>query len=122
MTVEVTLPQLLRRNAAQRAWVAFRDAQCAYESNAEARGGSMAPMVYSELRRLARHYMARERPDHTLQPTALVHEAYMRLADFREFFRDGHGVERSLELAELHAQFGDMHLYFGQFEPLGAFV
>jgi RNA polymerase sigma factor (TIGR02999 family) len=41
----------------------------------------LAPMVYSELRRLARHYMARERPDHTLQPTALVHEAYMRLAD-----------------------------------------
>ena len=43
----------------------------------------LAPLVYTELRRLARHYMARERPDHTLQPTALVHEAYMRLADFR---------------------------------------
>jgi RNA polymerase sigma-70 factor, ECF subfamily len=43
----------------------------------------LAPVVYAELRRLARHYMARERPDHTLQPTALVHEAYMRLADFR---------------------------------------
>lgn len=43
----------------------------------------LAPTVYSELRRLARHYMARERPDHTLQPTALVHEAYMRLAGFR---------------------------------------
>jgi RNA polymerase sigma factor (TIGR02999 family) len=43
----------------------------------------LAPIVYAELRRLARHYMARERPDHTLQPTALVHEAYMRLADFR---------------------------------------
>ena len=43
----------------------------------------LAPIVYTELRRLARHYMARERPDHTLQPTALVHEAYMRLADFR---------------------------------------
>ena len=41
----------------------------------------LAPIVYTELRRLARHYMARERPDHTLQPTALVHEAYMRLAD-----------------------------------------
>ena len=40
----------------------------------------LAPIVYSELRRLARRYMARERPDHTLQPTALVHEAYMRLA------------------------------------------
>jgi RNA polymerase sigma factor (TIGR02999 family) len=43
----------------------------------------LAPVVYAELRRLARHYMAGERPDHTLQPTALVHEAYMRLADFR---------------------------------------
>jgi RNA polymerase sigma-70 factor (ECF subfamily) len=40
----------------------------------------LAPIVYSELRRLARHYMDRERPDHTLEPTALVHEAYMRLA------------------------------------------
>jgi RNA polymerase sigma factor (TIGR02999 family) len=44
----------------------------------------LAPIVYTELRRLARHYMARERPDHTLQPTALVHEAYMRLANFRD--------------------------------------
>jgi RNA polymerase sigma factor (TIGR02999 family) len=43
----------------------------------------LASIVYIELRRLARHYMARERPDHTLQPTALVHEAYMRLANFR---------------------------------------
>ncbi|HLJ46115.1 MAG TPA: sigma-70 family RNA polymerase sigma factor [Bryobacteraceae bacterium] len=40
----------------------------------------LAPIVYTELRRLARCYMARERQDHTLQPTALVHEAYMRLA------------------------------------------
>ena len=39
------------------------------------------PLVYDELRRLAGFYMARERPGHTLQPTALVHEAYMRLVD-----------------------------------------
>jgi RNA polymerase sigma-70 factor, ECF subfamily len=38
------------------------------------------PLVYDELRRLAGHYLRRERHDHTLQPTALVHEAYMRLA------------------------------------------
>ncbi len=38
------------------------------------------PLVYQELRRLASIYMSRERPDHTLQPTALVHEAYLRLA------------------------------------------
>jgi RNA polymerase sigma factor (TIGR02999 family) len=39
----------------------------------------MTPVVYEELRRLARHFLAAERPDHTLQPTALVHEAYLRL-------------------------------------------
>jgi RNA polymerase sigma factor (TIGR02999 family) len=43
----------------------------------------LAPVVYTELHHLARRYMARERRDHTLQPTALVHEAYMRLADFQ---------------------------------------
>ena len=37
------------------------------------------PLVYDELRRLARHYLQRERDDHTLQSTALVHEAYLRL-------------------------------------------
>ena len=42
----------------------------------------LSPIVYAELRRLARHYMSRERADHTLQPTALVHEAYLRLAEF----------------------------------------
>jgi RNA polymerase sigma-70 factor (ECF subfamily) len=43
----------------------------------------LAPQVYEELRRLARHYLSRERPSHTLQPTALVHEAYVRLAGQR---------------------------------------
>jgi len=43
----------------------------------------LAPIVYTELHRRACQHMARERPDHTLQPTALVHEAYMRLADFQ---------------------------------------
>jgi RNA polymerase sigma factor (TIGR02999 family) len=41
----------------------------------------LMPLVYEELRRLARSYLARERADHTLQATALVHEAYLRLAD-----------------------------------------
>ena len=41
----------------------------------------LMPLVYDELRRLARGYMARESRDHTLQPTALVHEAYFRLVD-----------------------------------------
>ena len=42
------------------------------------------PLVYDELRRIAARYMHRERPDHTLQPTALVHEAFMRLIDQRQ--------------------------------------
>lgn len=40
---------------------------------------ALLPMVYDELRRLAGHYLRRERPDHTLPPTGLVHEAYLRL-------------------------------------------
>ena len=44
----------------------------------------LTPMVYGELRRLARLRMSRERPDHTLQVTALVHEAYLRLVDARD--------------------------------------
>ena len=43
----------------------------------------LTPIVYEELRRLARSYMRRERPDHTLQSTALVHEAYVRMVDQR---------------------------------------
>jgi RNA polymerase sigma-70 factor (ECF subfamily) len=41
----------------------------------------LAPLVYEELHRLAHHYMSRERPDHTLQTSALVNEAYLRLVD-----------------------------------------
>ena len=41
----------------------------------------LMPLVYDELRHLARGYLRRERADHTLQPTALVHEAYLRLVD-----------------------------------------
>ena len=44
----------------------------------------MLPLIYDELRRLAASYLRRERPDHTLQPTALVHEAYIRLIDQRQ--------------------------------------
>ena len=41
----------------------------------------LTPLVYSELRRLARSYMRKERAGHTLQTTALIHEAYLRLID-----------------------------------------
>ena len=48
--------------------------------NRDAAAGLM-PLVYDELRRLARSYLQRERADHTLQATGLVHEAYLRLVD-----------------------------------------
>jgi len=41
----------------------------------------LTPLVYQELRRLAASYLRKEYPGHTLQPTALVHEAYLRLVD-----------------------------------------
>ncbi len=44
----------------------------------------LTPLVYNELRRLAQSQISRERPGHTLQGTALVHEAYLRLVDQRE--------------------------------------
>jgi RNA polymerase sigma factor (TIGR02999 family) len=42
---------------------------------------NLLPLVYNELRRMAAHKMAGERPGHTLQPTALVHEAWLKLVD-----------------------------------------
>ena len=44
----------------------------------------LMPLVYDELRRLAREYLRRERSGHTLQPTALIHEAYLRMVDQTE--------------------------------------
>jgi RNA polymerase sigma factor (TIGR02999 family) len=41
----------------------------------------LLPLVYDEFRHLARHYLRAERANHTLQPTALVHEAYLKLVD-----------------------------------------
>ena len=40
---------------------------------------SLTPIIYSELRKIAASYLRRQRPDHTLQPTALINEAYLRL-------------------------------------------
>ena len=50
------------------------------KGNADA-GPRLIPLVYEELRRMADRYMRRERSDHTLQTTALVHEAYLKLVD-----------------------------------------
>ena len=44
----------------------------------------LTPLIYRELRKLARFHMAREAPGHTLQPTALINEAYLKLIDIRE--------------------------------------
>jgi RNA polymerase sigma factor (TIGR02999 family) len=49
------------------------------EGNRDA-ASQLIPLIYNEMRRMAGAYMQRERPGHTLQATALVHEAYMRLA------------------------------------------
>ncbi|HET7696336.1 MAG TPA: sigma-70 family RNA polymerase sigma factor [Vicinamibacterales bacterium] len=46
--------------------------------------GQLLPLVYAELRRIAARQLGRERAGHTLQPTALVHEAYLRLVDQRQ--------------------------------------
>jgi len=51
----------------------------AWQEGNQAAGDELFLVVYKELKRLAGHYMRAERPDHTLQPTALVHELYLRL-------------------------------------------
>jgi RNA polymerase sigma-70 factor (ECF subfamily) len=51
----------------------------AWSEGDRAAGDEIITIVYNELRRLAAHYLQTERPDHTLQPTALVHELYVKL-------------------------------------------
>ena len=53
----------------------------AWHGGDEKAASQLMPLVYDELRRLARHFLQQERGGHTLQPTALVHEAYLRLVD-----------------------------------------
>jgi RNA polymerase sigma factor (TIGR02999 family) len=48
----------------------------------------LVPLVYKELREIAHYHLQRERPGHTLQSAALVHEAYLRLADQKPFEAD----------------------------------
>jgi RNA polymerase sigma factor (TIGR02999 family) len=48
----------------------------------------LLPLVYKELRDIARHHLQRERPGHTLQSAALVHEAYLRLVEQRPFYTE----------------------------------
>lgn len=61
-------------------------AALAYLKNGDTQAWSkLIPVVYRDLRRLAAVYLHQERPDHTLQPTALVHETYLRLVQQRAF-------------------------------------
>jgi DNA-directed RNA polymerase specialized sigma24 family protein len=53
----------------------------AWRNGDQASLAQLLPLVYDELRRLAARYLHHERPAHTLQATALVHEAYLRLVD-----------------------------------------
>ncbi|HKQ80177.1 MAG TPA: sigma-70 family RNA polymerase sigma factor [Blastocatellia bacterium] len=53
----------------------------AWNQGSESARDELMPVIYDELRRLARGHLRRERPGHTLQPTALVNEAYLRLVD-----------------------------------------
>jgi RNA polymerase sigma factor (TIGR02999 family) len=69
----VTLPSSHELTRLLRAW--SEDEPGAFEK--------LIPVVYNELHRLAGRYMAHERPDHTLQASALVNEAYVRLADVK---------------------------------------
>ena len=69
----------------------------------------LLPLVYKELRRLAGHYLRDERIGHTLQPTALVHEAYLRLVDYA---RERGAVKRDWAMAKawLHTELGERRL------------
>src|SRR5499426_2744445 len=70
----MTMPSSPRITGLLQAWGQGDDAALA----------ALTPLVHAELRRLARGYMGRERKDHTLQPTALVNECYLRLIDARQ--------------------------------------
>src|SRR5271165_1099025 len=50
-----------------------------WDSDRQSAVEALTPIVYAELRKIAAGYMRRQHPGHTLQPTALVHEAYLRL-------------------------------------------
>ena len=69
------------RGEVTRLLIAMREGQADAE-------GRLLPLVYDELRRLAASYLRRERSDHTLQATALVHEAYIRLSDQKGTFQN----------------------------------
>jgi RNA polymerase sigma factor (TIGR02999 family) len=63
---------------------------CAVEKGDPQAAAQLLPLVYDDLRRLAAQKMAQEKPGQTLNPTALVHEAYLRLVGDQQFNNRGH--------------------------------
>lgn len=55
-----------------------------FDGKNESIANELLPLIYNELKRIASNYLRRERSDHTLQPTALVHEAYMKMIDITQ--------------------------------------
>ena len=55
-----------------------------FADNREEVANELLPRIYDELKRIASNYLRRERSDHTLQPTALVHEAYLKMIDITQ--------------------------------------
>src|SRR5438477_4739438 len=74
MADDPSAPEIFRSPDVTQILVSWRDG----DADAPAR---LMPLVYEELRRRARDYLRRERSDHTLQATALVHEAYLRMVN-----------------------------------------
>jgi RNA polymerase sigma-70 factor, ECF subfamily len=72
----------------------------AWRRGDQAAFGRLTPLVYDELRRRARHYLRGERPNHTLTPTALVHEVYLRMVNIDQV--DWHDRTHFLALAARH--------------------
>lgn len=70
-------PEVVEANSAEPVTQLLKEAQAGNRTALDA----LLPLVYGELRRLAAAHLSRERVGHTLQPTALVHEAYLRLVD-----------------------------------------
>ncbi len=75
----------------------------------------LTPLVHAELYRIARRYMASERPDHTLQASALINEAYIRLVDWKaahwkdrcHFFAAGAQIMRRILVDHARARYSD---------------
>ncbi len=77
----VKIPLWLRKNAMGMNSEKITNLLVAWNHGDQQARDELMPLIYDELRRIAQAYLRRERADHTLQPTALVHEAFLRLVD-----------------------------------------